>query len=70
LNSEWDKKFYFLHMKSGEVGTTLKHRGGRCGGVVFDSEGKKNIEFSWGIGHTTNNLAEALAVYLGMHLIP
>ena len=25
LNSEWDMKFYFLHMKSDEVGTTLKH---------------------------------------------
>ena len=25
LNSEWDLKFYFLHMESGEVGTTFKH---------------------------------------------
>ena len=25
LNFEWDKKFYFLHLKSDEVGTTLKH---------------------------------------------
>jgi hypothetical protein len=25
LNSEWDIKLYFLHMKSNEVGTTLKH---------------------------------------------
>jgi hypothetical protein len=25
LNSEWDIKFYFLHIKSNEVGTTLKH---------------------------------------------
>ena len=25
LNSEWDLKFYFLHMKSDEVGTILKH---------------------------------------------
>ena len=25
LNFEWDLKFYFLHMKSDEVGTTLKH---------------------------------------------
>ena len=25
LNFEWDMKFYFLHMKSDEVGTTLKH---------------------------------------------
>jgi len=25
LNFEWDMKFYILHMKSDEVGTTLKH---------------------------------------------
>jgi hypothetical protein len=25
LNLEWDMKFYFLHTKSDEVGTTLKH---------------------------------------------
>ena len=25
LNSEWDLKFYFLHMNFNEVGTTLKH---------------------------------------------
>jgi len=25
LNFEWDLKFYFVHMKSNEVGTTLKH---------------------------------------------
>ena len=25
LNFEWDLKFYFLHMKYNEVGTTLKH---------------------------------------------
>ena len=25
LNFEWDLKFYFLHMKSDEVGITLKH---------------------------------------------
>ena len=25
LNFEWDLKFYLLHIKSDEVGTTLKH---------------------------------------------
>ena len=25
LNFEWDLKFYFLHMKSDNIGTTLKH---------------------------------------------
>ena len=25
LNSKWDLKFYFLHIKFDKVGTTLKH---------------------------------------------
>ena len=25
VNFEWDQKFYFLHLKSDDVGTTLKH---------------------------------------------
>ena len=25
VNFEWDKKFYILHLKSDEVGTSLKH---------------------------------------------
>jgi hypothetical protein len=25
MNFEWDLKFFFLHIKSNEVGTTLKH---------------------------------------------
>jgi ribonuclease HI len=45
-------------------------KGGRCEGVVFYFEGKKNIEFPWRLWHITNNHAEALAVYMGMHLIP
>jgi len=39
------------------------------GGVVFDSEEKKNIDFSWGLGKTTNNQVEVLVVYMGMHLL-
>jgi hypothetical protein len=40
-----------------------------AGGVTFDSDGKKFLEYSWGLGSTTNNSAEALAVYMGMRLI-
>jgi ribonuclease HI len=41
-----------------------------AGGVVFDSEGNKVLEFSWGLGNTTNNHAEVLATYMGLRLIP
>ena len=39
------------------------------GGVVFDSEGNKVMEFVWGLGKTTNNHAKVLAVFMGLHLI-
>jgi ribonuclease HI len=41
-----------------------------AGGVAFDSGGIKSIEFSWGLGHTSNNHVEALAVYMGLRLLP
>jgi ribonuclease HI len=40
-----------------------------AGGVILDSDGHKLMEFSWGLGKSTNNNAEALAVYMGMRLI-
>ena len=33
LNFEWSMKFYFLHMKSDEVGNFLKHTGKISGNV-------------------------------------
>jgi len=33
LNYEWDMKFYFIHIKSDEVGATLKHLGTINGNV-------------------------------------
>jgi ribonuclease HI len=41
-------------------------RGG--GGVIYDSEGNKLIDYSWGLGKTTNNKAEFLAAYMGLKL--
>jgi ribonuclease HI len=41
-----------------------------AGGVVFDSEGNKVMDFAWGLGKATNNHAEVLAVFMGLHLIP
>ena len=43
-------------------------RGGRCGGVIYDSDGKKIADFFWGLGKTTNNREEILAVYMGLKL--
>jgi ribonuclease HI len=39
------------------------------GGVVFDSDGNKNIEYSWGLDSATNNQVEILVVYMGLNLI-
>jgi ribonuclease HI len=40
-----------------------------AGGVVFDSEENKVLEFGWGLGKTTNNHVEVLTTYMGLHLI-
>jgi ribonuclease HI len=40
-----------------------------AGGVILDSDGQKLTKFSWGLGQSTNNSAEALEVYMGMRLI-
>jgi ribonuclease HI len=40
-----------------------------AGGVILDSDGQKLMEFSWGLGKSTNNNAKALIVYMGMCLI-
>jgi ribonuclease HI len=39
-----------------------------AGGVIYDSEGKKITDYSWGLGKTTNNKAEILAAYMGLKL--
>jgi ribonuclease HI len=39
------------------------------GGVIFYSNGHKNLEFSWGLGSSTNNQEEALAVYARLTLL-
>jgi len=35
------------------------------GVVIYDSKGKKIVDYSWGLGKTTNNKAEILAAYMG-----
>jgi ribonuclease HI len=39
-----------------------------AGGVIYDSDGPKKFEFSWGLGKFTNNVAETLTVYMGLKL--
>ena len=39
-----------------------------AGGVIFDSMGNKQKEYAWGIGRSTNNGAEWLALIKGLEL--
>jgi ribonuclease HI len=39
-----------------------------AGGVIYDSKGKKVIDYAWGLGKSTNNKAEFLAAYMGLKL--
>jgi ribonuclease HI len=39
-----------------------------AGGVIYDSDGQKVVDFSWGLGKNTNNRAETLAVYMGLKI--
>jgi ribonuclease HI len=38
------------------------------GGVIYDSDGQKVVDFSWGLGKNTNNREETLAVYMGLKI--
>jgi ribonuclease HI len=39
-----------------------------AGGVIYDSDGQKTTDFSWGLGKITNNITEYLVVYMGLKL--
>jgi ribonuclease HI len=39
-----------------------------AGGVIIDSDGQNILDYSWGLGNTTNNKAESLAVYMGLRI--
>jgi ribonuclease HI len=39
-----------------------------AGGVIFDSDGQNIVDYSWGLGKTTNNKVESLAVYMGLQI--
>ena len=39
-----------------------------AGGVIFDPGGSKKEDFSWGLGRSTNNHAEWLALLKGLEI--
>jgi ribonuclease HI len=41
---------------------------GGARGVIYDSDGQKVVDFSWGLGKNTNNRAKTLAVYMGLKI--
>jgi hypothetical protein len=42
----------------------------RCrGGIVLDLDGTEKLNYAWGLGNTTNNKAEALAICQGLVLL-
>jgi ribonuclease HI len=49
--------------------TKLKHFSIFGTKIIFDLEGKEGNSFSWGLGRSTNNQVEALALFLGLRLI-
>ena len=38
----------------------------RGGGVIINPQGKAEIEYSWSIGHESNNIAEAYGLWQGL----
>jgi hypothetical protein len=39
-----------------------------AGGVLYSPRGNRLLDFSWNLGKTTNNMAEAYAIYQGILL--
>jgi ribonuclease HI len=43
--------------------------GGGGGGVIIDFNGQKILDYFWGLGNTTNNKAESIAVYMRLQIV-
>ena len=41
----------------------------RSGGVLLDQTGKIVLNFAWGLGQKTNNIAEILAIWKGLNQV-
>ena len=37
------------------------------GGIIIDPSGKLHLSYAWGLGHTSNNQAEFLALWQGLN---
>jgi len=65
-------KFSFFRKKNGWIISFTHYkiiiRGGKCGGVIFDSNGQKVTNFSWSLRKNTNNRAKTLAMYMGLQI--
>jgi hypothetical protein len=68
LKIDWRKRqgkiiFFFDGASTGNPGTTSAR------GVIYAYDGSKVLSFAWGLGHASNNQAEAIAIYMGTKLI-
>jgi hypothetical protein len=84
LGQIYKRKEWHLHLDNNEFshwqrqqhtsllffdGTTIVNPGATyAGGVIYDSDGQKAVDFSWGLGKATNNREETLTVYMGLKL--
>jgi hypothetical protein len=68
--SAWQsqQQSHLLFFDGAATGNPGVESAGGGGGVIYDSEGNKLIDYSWGLGKTTNNKAEFLAAYMGLNL--
>ena len=58
-----ERKIFKLFFDGASKGNPGKAGGG---GVVINPRGKVEIEFSWNIGHDSNNMAEAYGLWQGL----
>ena len=58
-----ERKIFKLFFDGASKGNPGEARGG---GVVINPTGKVEIEYSWNIGHETNNMAEAYGLWQGL----
>jgi hypothetical protein len=59
INPKLDHPSYLNKVAKGVVG---------AGGIIYGLDGKELLHFAWGLSFTSNNQAEALAVYMGIQI--
>ena len=61
-----ERKIFKLFFDGASKGNPGRAGGG---GVVINPRGKVEIEYSWNIGHDSNNMAEAYGLWQGLKLV-